>query len=214
MTQTTSESSPRRWRKPQQARSLERVNRLLDVAEQLFVSEGYGTVTTKQIAATAAVPIGTLYQFFPDKEAILQALAERYTDLLEARLARFSEPEMVRLPLADYVQQAIETIDRFFVDRPGYHATFLEIVARQPETDAATDNQLIQVLNKTLLQLSDRFTPDERDTIAFVAVKAVGNLLWIAAGQPPEFRQRLVQETQRLAFHYLNSYLTEDQILH
>jgi len=60
-------------RKPRQARSQERVNRILDVAEKLFASQGYAATTTNAIAAQAQVPIGSLYQFFPDKTAILKA---------------------------------------------------------------------------------------------------------------------------------------------
>jgi AcrR family transcriptional regulator len=66
--------------KPQQARSQARVDRILDVAERLFTTEGYNATTTNAIAAQAGVPIGSLYQFFPDKNAIIGALAERYND--------------------------------------------------------------------------------------------------------------------------------------
>ena len=51
-------------RKPKQARSKERVKRIMDVAEQMFIEEGYEITTTNAIAIRAEVPIGTLYQFF------------------------------------------------------------------------------------------------------------------------------------------------------
>ena len=65
-------------RQPRQVRSQERVNQILDVAEQLFITEGYNATSTNAIAANAKVPIGSLYQFFPDKAAILYKLAARY----------------------------------------------------------------------------------------------------------------------------------------
>ena len=71
-------------REPRQARSQERVNRILDLAEELFAGESYAATTTNAIAARAGVPIGSLYQFFPDKTSILQALALRYAE--KARL--------------------------------------------------------------------------------------------------------------------------------
>ena len=86
MVEQAASAISRKWRKPKQARSLERVNRILDVAEVIFIEQGYAAATTKEIAAVAEVPIGTLYQFFPDKEAILQALAERYSDLLDQQV--------------------------------------------------------------------------------------------------------------------------------
>jgi AcrR family transcriptional regulator len=54
------------------------------LAEELFAGEGYAATTTNAIAARAGVPIGSLYQFFPDKTSILQALALRYAE--KARL--------------------------------------------------------------------------------------------------------------------------------
>jgi AcrR family transcriptional regulator len=68
-------------RQPRQARSQERVKQILDVAEQMFIAEGYDAATTNAIAVRAGVPIGSLYQFFPDKGAIVQALAVRYMEV-------------------------------------------------------------------------------------------------------------------------------------
>ena len=53
-------------RQPKQARSQERVHHILDVAEQLFIELGYEQTTTRAIATRAGVPVGSLYQFFPD----------------------------------------------------------------------------------------------------------------------------------------------------
>ncbi|MEM8717442.1 MAG: TetR/AcrR family transcriptional regulator [Cyanobacteria bacterium P01_G01_bin.4] len=206
MTEDTSAATTRRWRKPKQARSLKRVNRILDVAEVLFIEQGYAAATTKQIAAQAEVPIGTLYQFFPDKAAIVQVLAERYTDLLDRQFQSFSSPEALQRPLSEYIKHLIEGTDAFFSEHPGYRAVFMEITASQPDTNEATDRQLIQTFATILSQLNESLSTDDCEAIAFVLIKAVGNLLWIASGQTPEFRQRLVLETQKLALHYLESY--------
>src|SRR5260370_1341413 len=69
-------------RQPKQARSQQRVDHLLNVAALIFEEVGYAAATTNAIAARAGVPIGSLYQFFPNKEAIMDALVERYLDEL------------------------------------------------------------------------------------------------------------------------------------
>ncbi|MFO0213631.1 MAG: TetR/AcrR family transcriptional regulator, partial [Pseudanabaena sp.] len=107
-------------RKPQQARSQERVNRILDVAEHLFASQGYAATTTNAIATHAEVPIGSLYQFFPDKAAILKAMALRYAEKLHQELAVVDEAELAALSLADYVNHLIDTTDHFFSKNPTY----------------------------------------------------------------------------------------------
>lgn len=68
---------PSRRRLPSQARSRERVERILDAAAQLVVTEGVDGLTTRSIADSAELPVASLYQYFADKEAVLLALCER-----------------------------------------------------------------------------------------------------------------------------------------
>ena len=213
MVEEMAASSPknvtRRWRKPRQARSLARVNRILDVAETMFIEEGYGSTTTKAIAAQAKVPIGSLYQFFPDKAAILQALAERYSELLQQRFQAFDTDEMARCPLVEYVSIITEGVDQFFSDYPGYYAIFMEVQSVLPEVEDATDSELIQNMAKLFMKRDSSLKSEDYEAIAFVTVKAMGNLQWLSLGQPPRFRQRLVEEVKRLTFHYFQSYFPE-----
>jgi len=196
-------------RKPRQARSQERVNRILDVAESLFASQGYTATTTNAIAAQAQVAIGSLYQFFPDKNAILQALALRYADMLRQALATLNAAEAAILPLADYVTQLIDIIDRFFADHPSCHAIFMEVQGTRRELEAideATDAILIQEIAASLARRDTTLAAADCEAIAFVLVKTIGTLLWLSLSQEKTFRQRLVTETKRLALKYLQSY--------
>lgn len=198
-------------RQPRQARSQERVNRILDVAEQMFVEEGVEVTTTNAIASRAEVPIGTLYQFFGDKTAILYALAERYLALLHQQFEAIESGEEVQRPLPEYVEQLVDAIDQFFSDHPGYHAIFMQAqgtVAELEALDAASDAQFIKDWALELAQRDDRLTAEDCEAIAFVLVKAIGTLLWLSLSQKPKFRKRLVAETKRLTLSYLQSYFS------
>jgi AcrR family transcriptional regulator len=198
--------------RPRQARSQERVNRILDVAEDLFASKGYAATTTNAIAAQAEVPIGSLYQFFPDKTAILQALALRYAEKLHQEFVFVDEAEEVVLPLADYVNQLIDRTDRFFTENPTYHAIFMEVqgtIRELEEIDEAADARLIQDLASSLARRDAKLDPADYEAIAFVLVKAIGTLLWLSLSQEKKFRQRLVTETKRLTLNYLQSYFSQ-----
>ncbi|MEM9775866.1 MAG: TetR/AcrR family transcriptional regulator [Chloroflexota bacterium] len=63
---------------PKQARSRKRYDHMLTTAADLFARNGVAQVTTNHIAAEAGVSIGSVYQFFPNKEAMIEALIERY----------------------------------------------------------------------------------------------------------------------------------------
>ena len=65
---------------PQQERSRRTVESVLEAAAQVFAQRGYANTTTNHIAARAGVSIGSLYQYFPSKDAILLALAERHME--------------------------------------------------------------------------------------------------------------------------------------
>ncbi len=187
------------------------MHQILDAAEQLFIEEGFTVTTTNAIAARANVPIGSLYQFFPDKAAIVQALARRYVALLHQRFEALQTDEALQLPLSDYVDQMIDLTNQFFKEHPGYHAIFMQVQGRIPELEtieAAADAQFIQELSAFLLR-RDASQQTHPEAIAFVVVKAVGTLLWLALSQEPAFRQQLVAETKRLMLTYLQSYLPD-----
>jgi AcrR family transcriptional regulator len=79
------QKAPQQRRVPRQARSLATVSFVLDAAAQVFAERGYAA-TTNEIAARAGVSIGSLYQYFADKDALLIALAERHLDEAQTQL--------------------------------------------------------------------------------------------------------------------------------
>lgn len=211
MTEKASNTAGMR-RKPRQARSQERVNRILDVAEEMFVTEGYNATTTNAIAARAGVSIGSLYQFFPDKSAILQAIAARYERILRQQLALSDRPELAKLLLPAYVDRIIDTTDRFFCEHPAYHAIFMQIqgtTAELEEIEDAADTLLVRDLATSLAQREGSLAGVDYEAIAFVLVKAIGTLLWLSLSQEKTFRQRLVAEAKQLALSYLQSYFPD-----
>jgi AcrR family transcriptional regulator len=73
-------------RTPQQARSRARLARVLEAAERVLVDEGVEALTTTRIAAEAKVSVGSLYQYLPDRGAIIEALAAGYFAKLETAM--------------------------------------------------------------------------------------------------------------------------------
>jgi len=71
---------------PVQDRSRRTVEAILDAAAHLFVERGYAATTTNHVAEAAGVSVGSLYQYFPSKDALLVALDLRHLDHAEACL--------------------------------------------------------------------------------------------------------------------------------
>ncbi len=74
-------------REPKRERGKQRVAALLDAGAELFAEKGYEATTMTEIAQRAGAAIGSLYQFFPSKEALAEALFDRYAERSKASFA-------------------------------------------------------------------------------------------------------------------------------
>ena len=72
---------------PSQERSRRTVERILDAATRIFHEQGYAGATTNDVADEAGVSVGSLYQYFPNKDALLVALTRRHIESTTAGLA-------------------------------------------------------------------------------------------------------------------------------
>lgn len=198
-------------RQPKQARSQERVKQILDGAEQLFLDVGYDSTTTRAIAALANVSVGSLYQFFPDKEAILKALAIRYMETQYQRFLELHTPEALTLPLHSYVDRMIDVFDQFYTDYPGSRAIFEQLL--DTITWSAIEKiddfeyQVIDELARVFHSRQPGLAVAKCERIAMIVTKTITELLWLSLSGEPEFRHELVAETKLLTLSYLQKYL-------
>jgi AcrR family transcriptional regulator len=108
-------------RVPQQARSKAKVARVLDAADELLAREGADALTTTRIAAEAGVSVGALYQYLPDRTAIIDALAARYLGRLEALMDSLVElANSERWP--DPVDVLVDAFTALYREEPGFRA--------------------------------------------------------------------------------------------
>ena len=78
-------------RQPKRERGKQRVAALLDAGAAVFAEKGYDGATMTEIAERAGAAIGSLYQFFPSKEALAEALFDRFAERWAASFARVEE---------------------------------------------------------------------------------------------------------------------------
>ena len=125
---------PTRPRKrPRQARSRLTVEAILDAAARVFERHGYAAGTTNRIAERAGVSIGSLYQYYPNKDAILVALVERHLDEGVAALTPLlGELRDAPPPLADGLARMVEAMVALHRERPALHRVLFEEAPRPP----------------------------------------------------------------------------------
>ncbi len=127
--------SPRK--RPRQQRAQDTVDAILGGAAQVLKRHGYAAGTTNRIAERAGVSIGSLYEYFPNKDAILVALVERHLDegmeRVHASLDRaVTTPSQLRQLLNDFVSAMVALHGR----SPQLHRVLFEEAPHPPESHA------------------------------------------------------------------------------
>ncbi len=156
-------------RNPKQARARATVDAILEAAFQILETDGLTLLTTTRIADRAGVSIGTLYQYFPDREAILLEMGQRHSDAMREKITSIllESPEtgnvraIVRA-LMEGVQGSAETrmvlSDALF--RAGgeaevgrQHLTFLDSISGRAEFDFALGKESAFILTHAVIYL-------------------------------------------------------------
>lgn len=112
-------------REPRQARSRARVAQILAAADGILSVEGFEALTVRRIAQEAGVPVGSIYQFFPDKAAVIDALAHSYLSEFDAAIAALvaaAEDPGADAGWADPVGRLVDEFADLYRSRPGYVA--------------------------------------------------------------------------------------------
>jgi AcrR family transcriptional regulator len=128
---------------PVQARAKERVERILDATEALIIEDGVAKLAVADIATRAGVPIGSLYQYFTNRDEVLRALCARYYQTLEAAAADcFSNVRSINDFITD-VRTALQLCWRFTQENAGYRRLFFDVQAWEVLREADWDDTLL-----------------------------------------------------------------------
>jgi AcrR family transcriptional regulator len=128
-------TAPRK--RPRQERSQATVDAILDATARVLCTTGYDRASTNRIALAAGVSVGSLYQYFPSKEALVAALAERHTESMTS-LVRRKLTEVSTMPIDVAVRTMIRAMfDAHAVD-PRLHKVLIEQVPRVGKLEKVT----------------------------------------------------------------------------
>ncbi|HEX5910402.1 MAG TPA: TetR/AcrR family transcriptional regulator [Thermoleophilaceae bacterium] len=198
--------SPTLRREPQQARSRARLAGLLDAAEKLLVREGPEALTTTRIAEEAGVSVGSLYRWFPDKAAIVDALTRRYLAEFEATIDELA----AAAPTAEWDDLAGMLLDVFAhrgVSQPGYRALWLgrQFSEELQAADRANKAILADGVRRILVGRRVIADTEEAATACRAGVLAADALLHEAFRLDPDGDPGLMDEGKELLRAYLRT---------
>ncbi|HKD24143.1 MAG TPA: TetR/AcrR family transcriptional regulator [Rhizomicrobium sp.] len=205
--------APRTLTKPRKRASQDRsratVDALVEATARILVKEGFDKASTNRIAEAAGVSVGSLYQYFPGKEALVAAVIERHNqDLM--RVVRGALAEVATQPLERAARTLVAAaVEAHRVD-PKLHRVVAEQIPRLGKLENIdTFNRETYVLFKTYLEARRKeLRTVDLDLAAFVCVTTIEALTHRAVLHHPEMLsdegfEKLIDEATRLVVRYL-----------
>src|SRR5215469_7750843 len=191
-------------REPRQARSRARLAQILAAADAILAEEGVEALTIRRIAERAGVPVGTLYQFFPDKGSVVDAVARAYIaefdSLVDGLVSSAADGDW-----SDPVGRIIDEVIALYRSHPGYVALWSgrHLSPELARADEA-NNQLIAAGVQRLLAEHAGMTDGGALELAVqVAVRAADALLQYAFTVSPDGDESVLAELKTLLRLYL-----------
>ena len=191
--------------RPVQERGRVRFDAILTAARELLAESGVEGFTIEDVAARAGIPVGSVYQFFPNKFAIVAELDSRDTSALLDDLAASAD----RFALGDWPTEAnalIDLVASHWVDDPSRRAVWLAMRSTAVTRSLAAEHS--RSLVATLLPMIQLLTPgrtvDEQVTMCEVVVEMSQSLLHfsVSDGEP---NPATVRELKRMLRAYLRA---------
>lgn len=209
------ESSARLRRAPQQARGQQRVETILDTAEGYFADVGFDKATTNELASRAGVAVGSIYQFFPNKEAILQAVVGRYREEVLRRLEAAIGGDLADLSVAELVSRMIDVAIDMGQKHKGFVSTVLSQVNVGPiyATGQAFRQVLVRHIATVIAARAPQLSAAECELYATVSQSMFGAHLMLAlqalkAGDRAQGR-RIIEQAKLAQTAYFEKLLAE-----
>ncbi|KQX67753.1 MULTISPECIES: TetR family transcriptional regulator [unclassified Streptomyces] len=191
-------------RTPRQARSKARLALLLEAAERILVGDGVEALTTTRVAAEAKVSVGSLYQYLPDRDAIIDALATGYFARLEDVM-----DELVRTAARerwdDPVGVLIDTFARVYRTEHGFRALWFGsgLTERTRAADREHKRRMADGVRRVLLALGVASDDEALARACHAAILAADALAQEAFRRAPEGDTDLLDEAKAMLRCYL-----------
>ncbi|WP_026196130.1 TetR family transcriptional regulator [Corynebacterium lubricantis] len=196
-------------RRPAQARSRERFDRILAAARSVLVDVGFESFTFDEVAKRAEVPIGTLYQFFANKYVLICELDRVDTAETVAELRRFSE-QVPALQWPDILDEFIDHLSRMWHEDPSRRAVWHAIQSTPATryTASVTERPMLELIADIMQPLASNAPLEVRYNLAGLLVHTVSSLLNYAVRDldldgGEAFFSGVVPEIKRMVIAYL-----------
>nr|WP_062336726.1 TetR/AcrR family transcriptional regulator [Herbidospora sakaeratensis] len=191
-----------------QARGERRMAEILDAAADAFAELGYEKASTNAIAARAGISPGSLYQFFPSKEAVARALADRFVaDMTTAHASAFGGADVAEMDLGELLDRVVDPLVAFNLANPGFKALFArpDMPSALAESSQPIQAAMLGQVEAILGARTPGLAPADRARSARVLVRIFQAMTPLVTAAAEEERPAEIAELKRVLGGYLTS---------
>jgi AcrR family transcriptional regulator len=199
--------SPRR--EPLQQRSLARAQQILEVTAELLEEVGFDALTTILIARRMGISVGTLYHYFPNKHAIMYAMAERWLQEVERSLDEVATWPLAELSLAQFVARLLERQLAVYRAQHGilHLVQAMFSIPELRELDQRHDALVIERMTRVFVRYGLHGTSTEFGRLARTYLELTHALLLVVVNQAGSRSRRTLADLERVTCALLQPYI-------
>ena len=177
---------------------------ILDAATRVLSREGYDKASTNRIAEVAGVSIGSVYQFFPNKEAIFAALRERYYEGVAA-VFQAETPRLQNMGARESLRLGLELVLRARRQHRALQRALDEELPFSVSSDPALERLGFELGHERLKKLPAHVRPPNLEMAARMSVTVLDALTRMACVQYPEYleSEEFVDEATELLWRFV-----------
>ena len=192
-------------RAPRQARGQARIDTILDAAETVLGEFGVEATTTNAIAARANTSIGSLYQFFPNKESVLHAVGLRFLDRTREIFTPLLSPPAAAFPLDEWIDRMADALNTAQKSNPAFKVLFCSplLLPELVDADSEMHGQFVAGLDSVFAVRRPDLDPGRRLLYAKICVQTAEGLMPLLAESRGEERVKVLDELKALLTAYL-----------
>jgi AcrR family transcriptional regulator len=186
---------------------------ILDASADVFAERGYDAATTEEIARLAGTSIGSVYQFFPNKLAIFNAVALRYLERAQALFDTFMTPAAIHEPWDALLGRAIDAFAFLNRSEPSFRAILVNwrLSADMLLANDDVNREFARRAEGILAAQAPGLPPARRALVATVIIEVVSAMLLLCVRRPAEGADAILAEAKTLLFRYIEPLVTAEK---
>ena len=187
-------------RKPKQERSIQRLDLILNAAATLIAEKGVSAMRMTELAAAAKVPIGSVYQYFPEKAAIVKALFDQHASAIQAKMAAMFTGVQSLDQALDVVCATIDWYYDSYHNDPVYLGVWMGTETDQDllQLNIEHSGHVAGIFRDAVRQLAPDLCDEEMYARTYLFSHLIGAVIRLAAVSEEGLARRMLDEWKRV----------------